>query len=303
MTSRPSPPPSLEAGARIGVAALSGVVDGAALARGLATLEATGFEVIRASNLESECGLFAGTEMERLAGLHQLAADPAIEAILFARGGHGVLRLLPDVDWELLAARPRWFVGYSDLTPFLAQVVDRLGWVALHGPLVALDPALETAEIESLLRAAGGAWPYEVRLEGTDGDWRGVEGPLAGGCLSLLSATLGTPWAVPTGESILFLEDTHEPLFRVDRMLQQLRLAGAFETVRGVVLGSFDNVGLPHEVSEVLQAVRDAAGPEVPVAWGCPSGHCRPNTSLALGAMASVAAERRRLVLGAERTG
>ncbi|MDH3524260.1 MAG: LD-carboxypeptidase [Acidobacteriota bacterium] len=295
------PPPALRPGARVGVAALSGVVDREALGRGLAGLRALGFAPVPAANLALEEGLFAGSDRERLDGLHRLAADPSLDAIVFARGGHGMLRLLPDLDWELLASRPRWFVGYSDLTPFLMQVVQRLGWVALHGPMAAVEPArgLAADEARSLREALGGLGPATLPLIGAAGGWDAVEGPLVGGCLSLLAATLGTPWALRAADCILFLEDVGEPLYRVDRMLQQLRLAGALAEVRGIVLGKLDESGAEGASPEDLRAaVAAAAGSEVPVAWGCPSGHCRPNLTLPLGARARVEAGALRLVVG-----
>lgn len=296
LTLHPIRPESLSARARIGVAALSGVVDPAALAAGIASLEGAGLDVRRAANLERREGLFAGTDDERLAGLHELAADPSIEAILFARGGHGVLRLLPRVDWELLARRPRWYVGYSDLTPFLAQVVGRLGWLALHGPMVAADPPLDRRELEGLFQALRAESIPAVPVAGSDGDWGGVSAPLMGGCLSMLAATAGTEWAMPTAGAVLFLEDVHEPLYRVDRMLQQLSLAGSFDGVRGIVLGSFETPeGEPHDPSALLASVRDAAGGAAPIAWGCPSGHCRPNATLTLGAPVRLDPDRGRL--------
>jgi muramoyltetrapeptide carboxypeptidase len=298
-------PPALRPGARVGVAALSGAVVPAASAEGLAALRSLGLDPVPSVNLELEHGLFAGSDRERLEGLHRLARDPSLDAIFFARGGHGVLRLLPEIDWDLLASRPRWFVGYSDLTPVLMQVVRRLGWVALHGPMVAVEAArgLEPREATSLMNALGGGERAELPLAGVDGDWEGVEGPLVGGCLSLLTATIGTPWAIDARDSVLFLEDVDEPLYRVDRMLQQMRLAGALEGVRGILLAEFarhDRAGGPQEAAnqELRAAVAAAAGSHVPVAWGCSSGHCRPNLTLPLGARARVDARGPQLLVG-----
>ncbi len=280
------------------MAALSGPVDRERLERGVAALEQLGFEVVAADNLDARHGPFAGSDGERLAAFHRLTADPSIRAVFFARGGHGVLRLLPRLEWRALAAQPRAYVGYSDLTPFLLQVVDRLGWVSFHGPMVAVELAegLVPAERRSLLGALAGELPATVPVELLVGR-SGAQGPLRGGCLSLLAATAGTPFAPRLEGSLLFWEDVAEPLYRVDRMLQQLRLAGAFEGLRGMVVGRLERApeaepGL--DLAAVLGELAAAGG--WPVATGCRAGHCRPNHTLPLGAEARL--ERRRLLVG-----
>ena len=284
----------------MGVAALSGPVDPETLDRGLEAIHELGFEPIPADNLRSRKGLFAGSDNERLAAFHNLAADPSVRAILFTRGGHGSLRLLPRLDWSALAAVPRAYVGYSDVTPFLLQVVARLGLVAFHGPMVAGDLArgLESDEWGSLERALSGGYPDSVPLERVGGD-RAVEGPLLGGCLSLLTATLGTPFTPDLSGSILFWEDVNEPLYRIDRMLNQLALSGSLSHINGMVIGKLEVtdevIGGP-DLGSVVQEIADH--PDWPVAWGCPSGHCRPNMTLPLGLNARLDPRRNELELG-----
>jgi muramoyltetrapeptide carboxypeptidase len=231
-------PPPAGPGDRIGVAALSGPVDPRRLESGLAALRRLGFEPVIAANAASRQGLFAGSDAERLAAFHRLAADPDLPAILFTRGGHGLLRLLPGIDWELLRRRPRAYLGYSDLTPFLLAVVRRLGLVAFHGPLVAgeLARGLRDAERESLLGALAGRYPVELPLRG----WlrRGAaNGPLLGGCLSLLTATLGTPYFPDLAGAVVFWEDVNEPPYRIDRMLTHLALSGSLDRIGGMMVG------------------------------------------------------------------
>lgn len=276
----------------MGVACLSGAVDSAALTKGLGALQDLGFDAVCAANLESEAGMFAGSDGERLSGFHELLEDEEIGAVFFARGGHGLVRVLDQIDWDLLVRRPRWFVGYSDLTPLLMELVQRCGWQALHGPMVAVELAdgIRSDEADSLLRALGGEAPSRLDLTGVDGSWGGVQGPLVGGCLSMIASTLGTRWTVSTEGTVLFLEDVSEPLYRIDRMLQQLRLAGVLDGVKGIVLGSFQPPeGSRFEVEDLVQSVREAAGVNVPLAWGCACGHGRPNLTLPLGAVATVA--------------
>ena len=299
------PPPAAPPD-RVGVAALSGPVDPDRLARGLAALEALGFEPVPAANLAARDGLFAGSDDERLDAFHELAADPSIRAILFARGGHGVLPLLPRIDWDLLAAHPRAYVGYSDLTPFLLAVVARLGLVAFHGPMVAADLArgLSAAERSSLLGALAGRAPRPLAVS----EWLSkgrAEGPLLGGCLSLLTATLGTPWAPDLAGAILFWEDLHEPLYRLDRMLTHLDLSGNLTAVRGMVVGHCRPTDAasdrdPRWPATLRRASRSIAGPR---AVGLPAGHGTPNLTLPLGAHARLDTAAGGLEIRLPRTG
>lgn len=301
-----TPPPPVRPGDRVGVAALSGPVPSGALARGLRALADLGFEPVPAPNLElvhgpGDGGLFAGTVEERVEGLHRLAADPSIAAVIFARGGHGVLPALPHVDWDLLARHPRAWVGYSDLTPFLLQVVQRLGWVAFHGPMVASDlgRGLEAVEAQSLVAALAGRWPRELALGGGRGD--DAEGPLLGGCLSLLAATLGTPWAAGLEDALLLWEEVDEPLYRLDRMLTQLELSNSLTALRGMVVGHAVAPGrgvTPDQLVTWLQAPDGPAGRlGKPLGWGLEAGHGVPNRTLPLGLSARLEPGRRRLLL------
>ncbi len=294
-------PPPLRPGDRVGVAALSGKVDPERLAAGLAALAALGYEPVEAANLCSTCGIFAGTDGERLDGFHALASDDSIAAIVFARGGAGVLRVLPGIDWQLLARRPRAYVGYSDLTPFLLQVVTRLRLAAFHGPMVAADFArgLSEAEAASFTSTLGGRFPVELALcvDTADPVERDpvardpVEGPLLGGCLTMLAATLGTPYAPDLTGALLFLEEVGEPLYRFDRMLTHLRLSGNLADLTAVIAGHLDGEGGDPR-SAAPSAVlldhlrREARGFPWPLAWGLAAGHNRPNLTLPLGLMA-----------------
>ncbi len=298
MISGVSLPPPLHPGDRVGVAALSGKVDPARLDAGLEALTAAGYEPVQAANLRSRCGLFAGSDQERLDAFHRLVRDQTLDAIIFARGGSGVLRVLPDIDWDLLGRRPKAYVGYSDLTPFLLQVVARLGLVAFHGPMVAADFArgLSDAELDSFRSALGGALPMTLqlccqprRLKSGRQDGTGAAcGPLLGGCLTMLTATLGTPFAPDLEGAVLFLEDVGEPLYRFDRMLTQLRLSGNLTDLKAVIAGHLAGEGGDPESAaspEVLldQLRREAHGFPWPLAWGLEAGHDRPNLTLPMG--------------------
>lgn len=281
----------------MGVAALSGPVDPAKLAAGVESLRRLGFEPVLADNVLSRRGYLAGSDEERLAAFHRLAADPDLRAIFFTRGGYGLMRILPALDWDLLARFPRAWVGYSDLTPFLMEVVRRLGLVAFHGPLVAgeLARGLDAAEEESLLGALAGRYPVELPFRGwlREGS---ASGPLLGGCLSLLSATAGTPWLPDLRGAVVFWEEINEAPYRVDRMLTHLRLSGNLEGIAGMIVGHVAGKeewsGWPTLVDESL------SGFSWPLAWGLPTGHVPPNWTLPLGLTARLAAGSLSMVIG-----
>jgi muramoyltetrapeptide carboxypeptidase len=283
------------------VAALSGPVDDPArLEAGVAALRRLGFEPVLADNLLMRHGLFAGSDAERLAAFHRLAADPDLPVILFARGGHGVLRILPGLDWDLLARRPRAYMGFSDLTPFLLGVVRRLGLVAFHGPMVAADLArgMSPEDEASFLGALAGRDPAPLSFNTVrPGIARGV---LLGGCLSLLTATLGTPWAPDLAGAVVFWEDVNEPPYRIDRMLTHLGLSGTLENIAGMIVGHLGEPPEPgREAMDWPAQIADSlARYSWPLGMGLASGHVPPNRTLPLGRMARLDAEAGRLVLG-----
>ena len=308
----PTWPPPLRPGNRVGVAALSSVIDPPSMQRGLAALRDLGYEPVPARNLASRHGILAGTDAERLAAFHDLIADDSLAAVIFARGGHGLLRIIDRLDWDLVTRRPRAWVGYSDLTPFLLQVTQRQDLVTFHGPMVGAELArgLDPSELSSLTAALTQQGPLRYPLH-----WlreADAEGPILGGCLSLLTAVLGTPWATRFDDALLFVEDVNEPLHRVDRMLTHLRLSGTLTGVRGVIAGHFGE-GWEQAIRDIGAGSAETGGAETggtaawhgetvlglpgPVAFGLPCGHGTPNLTLPLGAHAYLDASRSELIV------
>jgi muramoyltetrapeptide carboxypeptidase len=287
-------PKALKPGDLIGVAAPAGPVEEDRLGRGVAELERLGFAVRVADGVRERKGFTAGTVENRLRQLHGLFADPAVAAVACARGGAGTIQLLPGLDRDLLRDNPRLVLGYSDVT-LLHLEMQRLGIPSLHGPMVARgldagEPGYDRASLWHGLTGEG--TPYESGEDDLLPLAEGAaEGVLRGGCLSLLAAVAGTPWAMGSLDepTLLVLEDVDEKPYRVDRMLRQLRASGAFEGVAGVVFGDmkgcapgFDE---DYALEDVLLEALDGLG--VPVALGLSSGHTTlPGVTLPLGARA-----------------
>lgn len=282
-------------GDRIGIAALSGPVDPARLASGLEEIRRLGFEPVPAENVGRRAGLHAGSDEERLGGLDQLLSDDTLGAVVFARGGHGLLRLLPRIPWRRWSRRPRAWVGYSDLTPFLNLVPQRWGTVAFHGPMVAADFAdgLDEDEAASFVGALEGR-PTSIPLTEVEGP--PIRGALAGGCLSLLAAVQGTPWAPRLDGRILFLEEVREPLYRFDRLLTHLGLSGTLNRLQGLVIGHLEGVGDDGSETTAEGVLTDLA---VSRGWtrghGAEAGHARPQRTIPIGAEVSLGGDSRTL--------
>ena len=276
----------------LGVCAPGGAVDAGRLEKGIAALRALGFEVRTSPAVLDRSRFAAGTVDRRVADLHALFADDGVAGIVCARGGAGAGWLLPRLDAGLLRAHPKVFVGYSDVT-LLHLYLNRQGLVTFHGPLAAWELANGTYDRPSFLWAVTGqGTPYASEPDELVALRPGTaEGVLRGGCLSLLSAAAGTPWALETGgePTILFLEDVDEKPYRIDRLLMQLRQSGALEGVVGIVFGDMKGCSPALDADYSLEDVilEALTGLEVPIALGLSSGHTtHPFVTLPLGVRA-----------------
>jgi muramoyltetrapeptide carboxypeptidase len=274
------------------VCAPAGAVDLERLDRGVATLRALGLEVVIGESVRARSRFTAGTTEQRVGDLQRLWADESVAGIVCARGGAGAGGVAARLDAKAMAARPKVFMGYSDIT-FIHSMLNGQGLVTFHGPMVATDLGDQRYD-EASLRAAlfGEGAPYVT----APGDMVGIrpgtgEGRLQGGCISILASAAGTPWAIqpdPEG-TLLFLEDLNEPPYRLDRALLQLRASGALAGARGIVFGDMQGCNPSHGSDYTVQdVILDALhGIEVPIAMGLSSGHSRhPNVTLPFGVRA-----------------
>jgi len=283
-------PPRLRPGSTIGVAAVSGPVDESRLDLGLARLRAAGYRTVEASNLRRRDGFLAGTDAERAAGYRELVADPAIEAIFFARGGYGASRVLPYLDPAEIRANPKIHLGGSDLTALFAWIATHAPLVTFYGPLVGIQMAGGGSLDWEAVLSGGPPAPHAVPPDDVVCPGRG-EGPLVGGCLSLLASLCGTPEAVGGAGRVLFWEDIGEEIYRLDRMLTQLERSGTFDGLEAMLIGSVapgrrEGVESPDEIRAWLR--RRFAGAPYPTIQGFPAGHLDATRTLPLGSRVRV---------------
>lgn len=284
-------PPALKQGDLIGIVAPGAAVDADTLQAGVGLLERCGFRVRIGAAVLKQRGYLAGDDDDRLADLTAMFSDSEVRAIIAARGGYGSGRLVPRLQVELARRHAKIVVGYSDVTFLLNHFVQRAQLVVFHGPMVT-DFEPHPAAAENLLRLVGGdrtTWHASAREIVQPGTGEGI---LIGGCLSILVAGLGTPYAVETDGRLLFIEDVNEKPFRVDRMLTQLRQAGKLERVAGVVFGEMTGCGTPADTVTIGDVIREAfASAHYPVVLGLPAGHGGVVT-MPLGVKARLAGER-----------
>lgn len=286
-------PTRLKPGDTIGVCAPSGVFDPALFETGLSHLRGMGFKIELPPGLGEAKGYLAGGDLHRAGIVNALFKSTKIKAILCARGGFGALRVLPHLDFAPLRHAPKFLVGFSDITAILSEGLKQCDFPMIHGPVVTSLARASTRTLDSLFCAM--TEPFsDLVLQGGITLRRGrVAGTLKGGNLATLVSMVGTLYSPDFTDSILFLEDTGEPAYKIDRMLTQLCLAGVLAGVRGVVLGTFDRCG---DVSKIYDIVTERFDdPMVPILAGLDAGHGEPNLSLPLGVRLILDADRHTL--------
>lgn len=283
-------PPVVRPGARVALVAPAGPIGGDAVDRAIERVRGFGWTPVPGTHARGRTGYLSGTDRERAADLNWALLSDDVDAVWCLRGGYGTLRLVDQVDWAALAERPRALIGFSDNT-VLHLALQRAGVVSFHGPhpgVADFPPFAERGLRAALTRTeAAGVLPFP------DGGMNArtvvggcAEGPLVGGNLSLIAATLGTPYAIRAEGAILLLEEVGEAAYRLDRLLSQLRLSGVFRSVAGIAIGAFSEC--PDEDAEGIpsaeEVIRDRLGElDVPVALGFPFGHISCNWTLPLG--------------------
>ena len=271
-------PPALRPGDTVGIVAPASNIKRADLDAGCEALRRAGYNPFYFDSILEKDLYFAGSVERRARELEEMFLRDDVRAIVCARGGYGANYLLPALDLEKIRAHPKIFVGYSDITTLLTRFTDAAGLVTFHGPMAAKDWAhdggVNTGSWTDALSTAA-EWNVPLNPEVASLIAGEAEGILYGGCLSLLVASLGTPYEIKTAGTILFLEDVAAKPFQIDRMLMQLKLAGKWDGVKGIVFGEMldcvQTANQGYTLQEVILGVVKGFG--VPVAFGVRSGH------------------------------
>jgi len=294
----PRKPKSLKAGSRLGVFAPASPADSVEMIAGLTELKRQGFQVVANQDSKAE-GYFAGPALDRMNGFLSGIQSEQIDGLMALRGGYGSNYLL-DFDLDKNLERAKSVIGFSDVTTLQIYLWQKCRWVTFYGPMVAAGinagaGAMKGYDENSFLQA----------IRKTDGSWKlGLKGEavlagqamgrVLGGCMTLVEATMGTPWELDTRDSILLLEDRAMKPYQVDRVLMHLKQAGKLEGVKGIVLGEFPEgapvvAGAP-TIREVCSRILRPLG--IPIVFGAPVGHTgRPMLTIPLGIRARLDAQ------------
>jgi muramoyltetrapeptide carboxypeptidase len=289
-------PPALRRGDTIGIVAPASNIKRDLLEAGCERFRQLGFKTIYLDSIFNQDLYFAGSVNRRARELEEMFVRDDVHAIVCARGGYGSNYLLQTLDIQKIAAHPKIFAGYSDLTTLLTYFSDAAGFVTFHAPMVTKDFANpDGVDLASWNAALTGQSACAINTGEDSGVRALVEGSgagvLYGGCLSILVASLGTPYEIQTAGTILFIEDIAAKPFQIDRMLMQLKLAGKFENVRGLIFGEMPDCVQHKDQAYTLEEVilRIVSDLKIPVAYGLRSGHVsRQNLTLPIGVPAAL---------------
>lgn len=301
-------PRPLKYGDTVGVIAPSGpCYDDERIELGKKTLENMGFKVKMGKNCYDRYGYLAGKDEIRAHDLNSMFSDKEIGGIICLRGGYGTSRILDKIDYETIKKNPKVYVGFSDITAIHIAINQICGLVTFHGPMVTSNMVENFDEFtkNSLLDCIMGKEDSRS-LNNPKGEEIGciyggqTEGPLIGGNLSLLCATLGTSYEIDTRGKILFIEEVKEEPYKIDRMLTQLYLSGKLEDANGIILGDWNEciAENPERSLTLKQVFDDIIKPlKKPTIYNFKSGHCKPMITLPMGVKVLMKADEGEIVL------
>jgi muramoyltetrapeptide carboxypeptidase len=291
---KPIRPPRLEPGDTIGVVAPAGPFDPEKFMQGKTVLETMGFRIVYDKSIFKQHGFLAGTDAQRADQVNRRFADPSVHAIVCARGGYGSMRILSLLDFKTIQTHPKIFVGFSDISALLTVLYEQCGLVTYHGPMVTSLAGATQKTIRAMQTALTSDAPHELIPDRGKTVRPGMcSGVLAGGNLTTLCHLVGTPYAPKFKGKIVLLEDVGEMTYRIDRMLTQMKLAGCFNGIAGMILGTFKKCGQLNEIVEIFDNIFHDT--DIPILAGFDIGHGKTNLTVPMGRVATLDTGKKRL--------
>lgn len=309
-------PKSLKVGDKVAVIAPSSATDIKSVEKGEMRIRALGLNPLMFPTCYKNYGHLSATDEERAKDVNDAFKDESIKGIICLRGGYGTPRILDLLDYEMIGANPKVFVGFSDITALHTAFNQECRMVTFHGPMATSNFAkvkndkveLEDYSSTSLVKNIFTSEPPGLYRNPKDEELKSLgrgraQGLLAGGNLTLLTATLGSKYEINTKDKILFIEEVGEPIYKIDRMLTSLALAGKFKDCFGIILGTFTDCqrekkayegGLDLPLEEVVENTLLRYGK--PIIYNFKAGHSFPQPTLALGTQVIIDADLKEVV-------
>jgi muramoyltetrapeptide carboxypeptidase len=287
-------PPYLQPGDTIGITSPSGYISLADIIPSVQLIQSWGFKVEIGDNAGKKDFIYGGTDEERAADLQQMLDNPEIKAIMCARGGYGLVRIIDKLNFKQFKKNPKWLIGFSDITALHCHINRNFGIATLHSKMCNSFPddwakadAMQTATIQSIRQALIGENLSYSSPAVAQNRYGKAEAPLVGGNLSLIATLSGTQSDLDTNGKILFVEDTHERLYNIDRMFWNLKQSDKLSRLGGLIIGGFQ-LTPDIEGEEFGQTIYDIVTEKVkeytyPICFDFPVGHQRNNFALKCG--------------------
>jgi muramoyltetrapeptide carboxypeptidase len=295
-------PPYLTKGDTIGIVCPAGYMPYEKAETCINVLQTWGYKVKIGKTLGHQYHYFSGTDEERLADLQQMLDDEDIKAVLFGRGGYGVSRIIDKIDFKKFKRKPKWLIGYSDITVLHTHLYSRYKIASIHSHMAAAfnDGEFNNEWVQSLKKVMKGSkalYSCNIHSYNKQGS---ATGQLIGGNLSLLAHVVGTPSDINTKGKILFIEDIGEYIYNVDRMLYQLKRSGKFAGLAGLIIGGFTDmkdttIPFGKDVYTVIKEVVDDYN--IPTCFNFPVSHSKENYALKVGVEYTLNITKKKVVL------
>ncbi len=278
-------PPYLKEGDRVIILSPAGCIDGKWVDGAESTLTSWGLDVIVSDFAKAKNGRFAGTDKQRLEEFNKAIADPNIKAIFCSRGGYGAVRIVDDIDWQALVHNPKWIIGYSDIT-LLHSAANKVGIASLHSPMAQhLSKHPYEVTTEFMKNVLFGAKPV-LTIASKTIDKRGEAiAEVVGGNLAVMTSMASTKYEFEYADKILFIEEIAEPVYKIERMLYQLKLSGVFSKVKGLIVGQMTDCPEDASMGATIEEIISNVTSEVdgPICFNFPIGHVDENYSIVEG--------------------